>query len=108
MSQFLDGLGEIQMVVFNEKIDSVAVGAAAKAMVSLAGWGDGKGGGFFVMERATGQVERSRPFEGDLAIDELDYIDPCQQVAFEVGCNSAGHGVSEQMTLRRIRVVGYP
>ena len=52
--QHFDSITEFQSVVFHQEADGGAVRSAAKAVVELLAGGNGKGGGFFVVEWAAG------------------------------------------------------
>ena len=63
--QFLYGLGKFQIFVIHQKADGAAVGAAAETVVELLVRADGKGRGFFVVERAAGLVFTAGLFQAE-------------------------------------------
>ncbi len=56
LGQFLDRLGELQLVVVHDEAERVAAGAAAEAVVELLVRADGERGSLFLVERAAGAV----------------------------------------------------
>ncbi len=88
LGQFFDRLTEWQVIVFHEKSDRGAMGAAAEAMIELLIRADGEGWGFFVVEGAAGLIILAGLAKLDAGADQIDNVGPRQQVVDEFGRNS--------------------
>ena len=67
--------------------------AAPKTVIELLVATYGEGGGLFVMKGAAGLVVLARFFQRYALIDQIDNIDPVQEVVNKAGGYSADHGV---------------
>lgn len=90
--QFLDGLGEVQIVVVHDEAQGVAAGAAAEAVVELLVGADREGGGFLLVERAAGGVVLAGFFQLDARTHHVDDVEAVDQVVNEALGNQPGHG----------------
>jgi len=82
-------LDKTQPHLLHDKANRRAMHPAAKAMIKLLGLTDGKGRGFFVMERATGDIIRTRFFKGHIALNQIHNIQTIQQILNETFWNQA-------------------
>ena len=71
----MNGFYKTQACVFHQKSYRRAVCTAAKTMVELFGWADGKTRGFFIVKRATGRVVCTGLFKRDRFINHVHDID---------------------------------
>lgn len=95
LGQFLDRLGELQLVVVHDEAERVAAGAAAEAVVELLVRADGERGSLFLVERAAGAVVLAGFLQLDARTHHLDDVGAVQQVIDEALRYQAGHGVLE-------------
>lgn len=89
--QFLDGFNELQPIVIHQKVDGVAVGAAAKTMVKLLFAVHGKRRGFLMMEWTAGVKVLALLFELYPRIDQIDDVGTRQQVIDKDTWDSSSH-----------------
>ena len=89
--QFLHGLGKAEVVVFHEKAQGRAVGAATETVIELLGRADGEGGGLFVMEGTAGLVFAAGAAQGHALVDDVNHIHPRKQAVDELWGYSSGH-----------------
>ena len=77
LGQELEGLGEGESVDFHDEFEDVAAGAAAEALVELAGLIDGEGRRFFLMKGAQADEASggSGAFEAHVIADHFDDVD---------------------------------
>ena len=80
LRKLLDRLDVGQPAVLHQKADRTAVCAAAEAMVELLGRRDRKRRGFLRMERAQAHKVRAALFQLDVTADDIDDVDPVQQI----------------------------
>jgi len=91
--QFLDGLGEVQVVVVHDKAEGVAARAAAEAVVELLVGADAERRGLFLVERAAGGVVLARLLHLQARADYIDDVGAVQKVVNKALGNQPGHGV---------------
>ncbi|MNC42421.1 hypothetical protein D3C75_912360 [compost metagenome] len=90
--QFLDGLGEVQVVVVHDEAQGVAACAATEAVIELLVRADREGRGFLFVERATGRVVLAGLFQLDARTHHVDDVEAVDQVVNEALGNQPGHG----------------
>ena len=84
-------LGEAQAVVFHQEAQRRAVRAAAEAVIELLVRAHGERRRLLVVERTARLVVLAGFLERDAAVDEIDDIDPIEQIIDERLGNPAGH-----------------
>ncbi|MPM55420.1 hypothetical protein SDC9_102217 [bioreactor metagenome] len=82
--QFAHGVDETHALVFHDETDGGAVGAAAEAVVELLARADRERRRLFVVEGAAGGVIGARLLQRYVAVDQVDDVDPGQQILDEV------------------------
>src|SRR5207237_1550443 len=82
---------EAHAVLLHQEADSVAVHAAAEAVVGLPGGADDEAGRLLAVERAQALVVDARLLERDGAAHQLDDVDAGEQVLDEL---AGDHGTS--------------
>src|SRR5690606_30224013 len=82
-SEAVHGLGEAGPRVLHQEANRRAMRAAAKAMVELLGWADGKRRRFFPVERTQAQQVCTRLAQLHMLANNVDDIDPGQQILDE-------------------------
>ena len=87
--QFFDCIDIAEPGMLHDEADRRAMRAAAEAMIKLLSLADGKRGGFFVVERATGDEIRAGLLERHVALDHIDDIEAIKQVLNEALWNHA-------------------
>ncbi len=102
-SQFFYGFGKAEPVVFHQEAQSAAVSATAEAMIELFTGADGKRGGFFVVKRAARLIFATCSAQGNALVDNINHIDPSQQVVNKLWRDLSGHpgslaGISQQVS----------
>ena len=89
--QLFDRLDETQIGVFHQETDGGAVRAATEAMVKLLDLAYRKRRSFFFVERAASLIFRALSGQRHAPVDDLDDIDPHQQLVDKIPGYSARH-----------------
>ena len=84
-------LGEFLVIEVHHKAQGIAARATAKAVVELLLWFYAERGGFFLMKRAAGGVVLACLAQFDALVDDIDDIDPAEQVINKILGNQTGH-----------------
>src|SRR3989338_10296820 len=92
--------------MLHDKANGRAMCAAAEAMIKLLGLTDGKGRGFFVVERAAGDVVGASLLERHMALDHVHDIDAVQQVLDKTFRNHARTALTSRQLLKDFRHAG--
>ncbi len=82
--ELLDRVRKRLAAVLHQEADRRAMGAAPEAVVELLGRTDGERGRLFVVERTAGLVVRAGLLERDVAVDDIDDVDPGKQRLYEI------------------------
>ena len=82
--QLFDSVREGLAPILHEKSNGRSVGSASEAVIELLGGTDGEGRCFFGMKRAAGRKIGPRLFQGYIAVDDRNDVDPSQQGLDEI------------------------
>jgi hypothetical protein len=89
--QFLHGIDKFQPLVSHQEANGVAVSAATKTVIELLAGTDRERRGFFGVKRTAGHEFMTRPPQRHSAVDDLDEINPAEQLIEEFLGNAASH-----------------
>jgi len=78
--------------VFHDKFDAIAPFPAAKTLINIAGWGDGEGGCFLVVEGAEAYQVAATPPQGDEVLHNFLNSSPFEDI---VNALTGYHGGSK-------------
>lgn len=92
LGQFLDSLGEIQVVVVHDEAKGVASRATAKAVIELFVGADAERRGLFLVERAAGREVLASFFQLHARTHHIDDVGTVKQVVDKTLGNQPGHG----------------
>ena len=88
-SQFLNGVNKAEALILDHKLQSVAVNAAAKTMVSLSGWADVEAWTFLAVKGAKSFQIGASLFQFDVLPHHINDVEAADQLLDEFGRDHA-------------------